>query len=162
MEQEQIETTGEVISPPAVDLTELETKLTDLVEVLETEQEQKQAEKEQQQLEAEQLAKEQEDQKKVQAKDLEQQQAIQQAFAEEEATYREQILSSLTEINDGLGLLNEATAELKEIELKNQEMLEYTFPSVKQASDLSIIFLCLVPLAIVYKWLSGMFNGAFR
>lgn len=162
MEQEQIETPEEVVTPPAVDLTELETKLTDLVEVLETEQEQKQAEKEQQQLEAEQLAKEQEDQQKVQAKDLEQQQAIQQAFAEEEATYREQILSSLTEINDGLGLLNEATAELKEIELKNQEMLEYTFPSVKQASDLSIIFLCLVPLAIVYKWLSGMFNGAFR
>lgn len=163
MDEEQVESTGEVVSPPpVVDLSELETKLTDLVEVLEADQEQKQAEKEQQQLEAEQLAKEQEDQQKVQAKDLEQQQAIQQAFAEEEATYREQILSSLTEINDGLGLLNEATAELKEIELKNQEMLEYTFPSVKQASDLSIIFLCLVPLAIVYKWLSGMFNSAFR
>lgn len=163
MDEEQVESTGEVVSPPlVVDLSELETKLTDLVEVLETEQEQKQAEKEQQQLEAEQLAKEQQDQQKVQAKDLAQQQAVQQAFAEEEATYREQVLSSLVDINDGLISLNEATAEIKEIELKNQEMIEHALPSVKQASDLSIIFFCLVPLAIVYKWLAGMFNSAFR
>ena len=60
-----------------------------------------------------------------------------------------------------LKTLNESILELKEIELQNQELLNNAVPSVKQASDLAIIFLCLIPLFIVYKWLASMFNSAF-
>lgn len=152
MEEEQIETTGEVV--PVVDLTELETKLTDLVEVLEAEQDQKQAE-------AEKLAKEE-----VKAKKLAEEQA--KLDAENELLIEEQVqadTATTVEFREDLLVdlktLNESILELKEIELQNQEMFNNTFPSVKQASDLSIIFLCLIPLFIVYRWIASMFNSAF-
>lgn len=171
MDQEQIETTGlpeqnETASPSVIDLTELETKLTNLVEVLEAEQEQKQLEAENLAKEAENQAKEEaeakllaEKQAKEQAKvDAENQKVLeekQQADTETVEEFRENLLNELKTINESI-------QEVKEIELHNQEMYEHAFPSIKQASDLAIIFLCLIPLIIVYKWLSSMFNSAFR
>lgn len=160
MDQEQIETTGlpeqnETVVPPVVDLTELETKLTGLVEVLEADQEQKK-------IEAEKLAKEEAEAKLLadkQAKaDAQNQKALEEQQQADTATveeFRENLLIDLKEINKSI-------QEVKEIELHNQEMYEHALPSIKQASDLAIIFLCLIPLFIVYKWLASMFNSAFR
>jgi len=138
-----------------IDLTGLEEKLTGLVEVLEAEQEQKKLEAEELAKQEEQAKLDAEEQAKIDAQTQKAQAEQQQADVATVEEFRANLLSELK-------TLNEEVQELKEIELQNQEMYAYTLPNVRQASDLSIIFLCLIPLFIVYKWLAGVFNGAFR
>lgn len=137
MEQEQIETPEEVVTPPAVDLTELETKLTDLVEVLETEQEQKQAEAEKlakQEEEAKQLAEEQakteaenaqltEAELKEKAKADEEHAKTVMSLQESQATTLDDILSEMQTLNENVVLLHEKTDFQNEVITESAVMI---------------------------------------
>lgn len=137
MEQEQIETPEEVVTPPAVDLTELETKLTDLVEVLETEQEQKQAEAEKlakQEEEAKQLAEEQakteaenaqltEAELKEKAKADEEHAKTVMSLQESQATTLDDILIEMQTFNENVVLLQEKTDFQNEVITESAVMI---------------------------------------
>lgn len=137
MEQEQIETPEEVVTPPAVDLTELETKLTDLVEVLEADQEQKKAEAEKlakQEEEAKQLAEEQakteaenaqltEAELKEKAKADEEHAKTVMSLQESQATTLDDILSEMQTLNENVVLLHEKTDFQNEVITESAVMI---------------------------------------
>lgn len=152
MEEGQLQETQ--IESQAVDLSETSQQLSELVEVLQKEQELKVAEQEQL---AEQKLLEEQQQAELteqQQADIEQQALVEEQEATAEDEYRQALLGALETLNSN-------TLELKELQNQELQMFQETLPSVKQASDLSIIFLCLIPLVIVYKWLASMFNNAF-
>lgn len=138
---------------PAVDLSEVTEQISNLVEVLQTE------------AEAEAKAKAEEEVLKLEQEEL-QNESLQKETSENES-YKTDIMLALNEIDGNLQTLNERTEEytiddLVAMQIEIKEMYEHTLPSVKHSSDLSIIFLCLIPLFLVVKWLSSMFSNAFR
>lgn len=145
MDQEQIENTGEVSSP--VDFTELETKLTDLVEVLEAEQEQKQAE-------AEQLAKEQELQAQQDAENqkfVEEQQQADTATVEE---FRQNLLTELQTLNES----TQAYEAYYEAIVEHQKVEMELYSAVYYASAIVIIYGCLLPSFWIVRQFKNMIN----
>jgi len=144
MDQEQIEATGS----PGVYFTELESKITDLVEVLETEQEQKQAE-------AEKLAKEQEVQAKLDAENQKVVEEQQQADTATVEDFRESLLSELQTFNENTQDYTtyfEAIIEHQKIELE-------LYNAVYFAAVIVIVFGCLLPLFWVVRQFKNMLNS---
>lgn len=141
---EQVETNG---SPPVVDFTELESKITDLVEVLETEQEQKQAE-------AEKLAKEQE----VQAQqDAENQKIVDEQLQADTATtqdFRQNLMSELQEFNENT---QDYTAYFEAI-IEHQKIEMELYNAVYFAAVIIIVFGCLLPAFWVVRQFKNMMN----
>lgn len=152
MDQEQIETTGEVV--PVVDLTHLESKLTDLVEVLEAEQEQKK-------LEAEKIAKAEAEAKKLaeeQAKvDADTQKAVEEQQQAETATvedFRENLMIELKTLNENVQkyeALSEAIIEHQKVEME-------LYNAVYFASIAVIVAFCIMPSV----WVVRMFKNALK
>lgn len=154
MDLEQIESTGEVVTSPAVDLSELETKLTDLVEVLQTEQEEKQAEKELQQIEADKLAKEQEAQAKLDAENQKIVEQQQQADVETVEEFRANVLKELQLLNENVQHYEELSVAI--IEHQKVEMELYN--AVYFASIAVIVAFCIMPSI----WVVRMFKNALK
>ncbi|MEK5234093.1 hypothetical protein MHB42_20605 [Lysinibacillus sp. FSL K6-0232] len=140
-----------VVTPvPEIDFTELETKLTDLVEVLETEQEQKQLEAEKQAQEAEEQAKIEEEQAKIEAEAEEQLQAESAATDE----FRQNLLTELQVFNEGVRDYTEyfeAIVEHQKVELE-------LYNAVYYASVIVIIFGCLLPLFWIVRQFKNILN----
>jgi len=151
---QQNEILEEVVIPPAVDLTELETKLTDLVEVLETEQELKQAEKEQQQIEAEKLAKEQEAQAKLDAENQKIVEQQQQADVETVEEFRANVLKELQLLNENV----QHYEELSEAIIEHQKVEMELYNAVYFASIAVIVAFCIMPSI----WVVRMFKNALK
>lgn len=141
---EQVETNG---SPPVVDFAELESKITDLVEVLETEQELKQAE-------AEKLAKEQE----VQAQqDAENQKIVDEQLQADTATtqdFRQNLMSELQEFNENT---QDYTAYFEAI-IEHQKIEMELYNAVYFATVIIIVFGCLLPAFWVVRQFKNMMN----
>lgn len=133
-QQEQIDTTGQA---PPVDLTNLESKLTDLVEVLEADQEQKKAEAEKlakEEEEAKQLAEEQakteaenaqltEAELKEKAKVDEEHAKTVMSLQESQATTLDDILSEMQTLNENVVLLHEKTDFQNEVITESAVMI---------------------------------------
>lgn len=103
-QQEQIDTTGQA---PPVDLTNLESKLTDLVEVLEADQEQKKAEAENAQLTEAEL--------KEKAKADEEHAKTVVSLQESQATTLDDILAEMQTLNENAVLMQEKTEFQNEV-----------------------------------------------
>lgn len=133
-QQEQIDTTGQA---PPVDLTNLESKLTDLVEVLEADQEQKKAEAEKlakEEEEAKQLAEEQakteaenaqltEAELKEKAKADEEHAKTVMSLQESQATTLDDILIEMQTFNENVVLLHEKTDFQNEVITESAVMI---------------------------------------
>lgn len=156
MDQEQVETTGEVAPVvEVIDLTGLEEKLTGLVEVLEAEQEQKK-------LDAEELAK-QEEQKKLDAekqakldaqtqKVVEEQQQADVATVEE---FRENVLAELKTLNENVQhyeTLAESIVEHQKVEME-------LYNTVYFASIAVILVVCVMPSIWIARALKNMIKS---
>lgn len=134
-EQLQPETADQV--SPVIDLTDLESKLTDLVEVLEADQEQKKAEAEKlakQEEEAKQLAEEQakteaenaqltEAELKEKAKADEEHAKTVMSLQESQATTLDDILSEMQTLNENVVLLHEKTDFQNEVITESAVMI---------------------------------------
>lgn len=134
-EQLQLETADQV--SPVIDLTDLESKLTDLVEVLEADQEQKKAEAEKlakQEEEAKQLAEEQakaevenaqltEAELKEKAKADEEHAKTVMSLQESQATTLDDILSEMQTLNENVVLLHEKTDFQNEVITESAVMI---------------------------------------
>lgn len=150
-----------------VDLTDLTNKVDTLVQVLNEQAENAEIEKEAH----EQALKEQEQQAiELEQQELEQQELEKEQLELEKSQNEEFKDSVLTALNNLDSLNNESELlEIKDLlkQLTDQqalviEMYNEVLPSVKQSSNLEIIFLCLIPLFLVVRWLGSMFNSAFR
>lgn len=151
-----------------VDNTALVQQLEDLTSVINTQLELEQQQKEEQALQEKEVQKELEQQLKEEEQlriEQEEQELILQEQKEKEAKeFQESVLQSISELNatnDPTDLF-EQQAVIIEQQALIIEMYEEVFPSLKQSSDLSIIYLALIPLFFIVRWLGQMIAGAIR
>lgn len=139
-------------------------QLEELTTVIDTQLELEQAQKEEQVL----LEQEQQKQLKEEEQSLleqqEQELLLQQQKEEETKEFQETVLQSISELNatNDPTALAEQQAEIIEQQALMLEYYEEVFPAVKQVSEWGIIFLGLIPLFMVVRWLGQMFDSAFR
>lgn len=150
MDQEQVESTGEVVSPPVIDFTELETKITNLVEVLETEQEQKK-------IEAEKLAKEEEAAKQLaeeQAKTEAENAQLTEAELKEKAKADEQHANTVMSLQESqVATLDDILVEMKTLNQNAVILQEQTDLQNEVISESAVMITIAVIMASGVKLL---------
>lgn len=142
---------------PGQDLEDLSQNVNQLVDVINQALETSAQEKEEQSKALAEQEQADQEQQKIDQQELEQQK-------QQEEEFRQSVLTALDEL-DQTG----SNTEVKELltEIKDQQalvlqMYNEVLPYVKYASAFTILFLCLVPLFMVVRWLNSMFNSAFR
>lgn len=168
---EQVETTGppeqnETSSLPTVDLTELETKLNDLVEVLQADQEQKQLEAENLAIEAEKLAKEEAEAELLAAEQAKEQAKVdaknQKLAEEQQKTDTENIEDFRANVLNELKMLNENVRHYEEVGqaiIEHQKVEMELYNAVYFASIAVILVVCIMPSVWIAKQFKNMLKS---
>lgn len=141
-------------------------QLEELTSVMETQAELEQAEKEEQALLEQEQQTQLEEEQQLMMEQQEQEQLAQEQLEQETREFREAVLKSLNDMNETYKTNSTALSE-QQTEIIEQQalMLDYfegASPAVKQFSEWGIIFLGLIPLFFVVRWLGQMFDSAFR
>ena len=139
-------------------------QLEELTTVMENQAELEQAQKEEQALLQEEQQKQLKEEEQLLLEQQEQELLLQQQKEQETKEFQETVLQSMSELNattDSTALA-EQQAEIIEQQALMLEYYEEVFPAVKQVSEWGIIFLGLIPLFMVVRWLGQMFDSAFR
>lgn len=139
-------------------------QLEELTSVMETQAELEQSQKEEQALLEQEQQKQLKEEEQLLLEQQEQELLLQQQKEEETKEFQETVLQSISELNatNDPTALAEQQAEIIEQQALMLEYYEEVFPAVKQVSEWGIIFLGLIPLFMVVRWLGQMFDSAFR